>query len=182
MARSGRVPSIDELVQLLAAANEPEQGYSGTLTETEDGVVTRRWRVWRLRNLARVEDPPGHPVLAAGETHYWRNWPVDDEPVRKPRSAETPFDFELSHLAMLEPDDYWRTWLTHDARRVEDSLRDVELHGRRAWRFEVADPDAVLWVDAELGLLLRAEGGRFVSEWSQVVADPDLDPEFFASL
>jgi len=50
---------MEQLVGLLVSANEPAIGYTGVFSEFDSGQLTRRWRVWRFRDLARIEDPPG---------------------------------------------------------------------------------------------------------------------------
>jgi hypothetical protein len=180
----GDVPSLEQLVQLLASANEPRIGYTGVLTTFDSGQVTRRWRVWRLRALARIEAPPGTLSLLAGTDHYWRAWPIDAGVTRIPRDPAAPFDFDLSALAMLDPHRYWTEWLAADPALVTRTVHAAEHEGRPAWRFtapRVKGGSPVLTVDAELGLRVRAERADVghLEEWSGLTVEPSLDPSFF---
>lgn len=183
-AANATQPSVEDVVLLLASANDPAVGFTGVFSEVESGHLRRRWRVWRLRELARIEDPPGHMSLLAGKTHYWRSWPIDDGVTRIPRDPEVRFDFDLSALAMPDPVGYYTTWLGEDPELVASTLRRVKHHGRLAWTFtapRVKGGSSVLTVDAELGLVLRAERSDlgFVREWSELTVDPTLDAAFF---
>jgi hypothetical protein len=153
-------PSSEQLVLLLASANDLTVGYTGVFSEFEAGHLTRRWRVWRLRDLARIEDPPGRLSLLAGTAFYWRSWPIDDGVTRIPRNPETPFDFDLSYLTMLDPEKHWTKRLGSDPEVVMSTLHRVEHQGRPAWRFtapQVKGGSPILTVDAELGLRVRTE-------------------------
>ena len=177
-------PSLEELVLLLASANDPAVGFTGVFSEVESGHLKRRWRVWRLRELARIEDPPGQLSLLAGTTYYWRSWPIDDGVRRIPRDPEVRFDYDLSALAMPDPEEHWTKWLGSDPEVVMSTLRRVEHQGRLAWSFtapRVKGGSPVLTVDAELGLLVRAErvDVGFVREWGGLTVDPSLDAAFF---
>jgi hypothetical protein len=176
--------SLEELVRLLVSANDPDVGYSGILSISRAGETTRRWRVWRLRGLARVEHPPGRLSLLAGEKYYWRSWPVDNGITRIPRDPDVPFDFDLSALAMPYPHAYWTQWLGADPELVMRTIGPVEHQGRPAWRFTappVKGGTPVLTVDAELGLRVRGERADtgYLEEWSDLTVDPSLDPSFF---
>jgi hypothetical protein len=174
--------SLEQLIGLLASANDPKLGYTGVLSEFAAGEITRRWRVWRLRDLARIEDPPGRLSLVAGRSSFWR--PLDGGVERIPRTADARINYDLNHLVMLDPQEYWAEWLSADPRLVTSTLHMVEHQGRAAWRF-TAPPakggSPVLTVDAELGLRVRAERpdvGCF-EEWSGLAVDPLLDASFF---
>ncbi len=95
-ASAAEQPSLEQLVLLLASANDPAVGFTGVFSEAESGRLTRRWRVWRLRDLARIEDPPGHLSLLAGTTFYWRSWPIDDGVTRIPRDPKVRFDYDTA--------------------------------------------------------------------------------------
>lgn len=181
---SGKHLSLEQLVGLLASANDPKIGYSGLFSLVEAGLVTHCWRVWRLRDLARIEDPPGRLSLLAGKTSFWRAWPVDDGVKQLPRTADARDNYDLSYLTMQDPETYWTTWLSADPDLVMNTLRAVEHQGRPAWRFtapSVKGGSTVLTVDAELGLIVRAERadmGR-LEEWTDLQGDASLDPSFF---
>lgn len=175
---------MEQLVGLLASANEPTVGYTGVFSEFESGRLARRWRVWRLRNLARIEDPPGRLSLLAGTAFYWRSWPIDEGVTRIPREPDEPYSFDLSYFAMLDPEKYWAEWLGSNPQVVMNSLHRVQHEGRPAWRFTappVKGGSAVLTVDAELGLRVRAERADvgYLQEWSGLLVDPSLDAAFF---
>lgn len=183
-ASAGEQPSLRQLVLLLASANLPKSGYTGVFSEFESGRLTRRWRVWRLRELARIEDPPGRLSLLAGTSFYWRSWPIDDGVTRIPRDPEAPFDFDLSYLTMLDPERYWGEWFGSDPELVVSTLQRVEHQGRPAWRFtapHVKGGSPVLTVDAELGLKVRTERADvgYLQEWSGLTVSPSLDAAFF---
>ena len=175
-------PSLEDLVALLARGGS-EQPFTGIYEEQDDEGNQRRWRVWRRGRLARIEDPPGTVTLIAGHRTYWRKWPVDPAVVVFPRSPDHD-EFELSVLTMLDSADYWRGWLTQDPAAVVSSLGPTTHEGRAAWRFEapeVKGGEPTVTVDAELGLVLRAERadiGVFRS-WGEVRTDVDLGDDLF---
>jgi hypothetical protein len=84
----------------------------------------------------------------------------------------------------LDSADYWRGWLTQDPAAVVSSLGPTTHEGRPAWRFEapeVKGGEPTVTVDAELGLVLRAERadiGVFRS-WREVRTDVDLGDDLF---
>ena len=142
------------------------------------------WRVWRLRHLARVEDPPGRLSLLAGEDSYWVWWPSEEGVLTFSRTADNPCNFELSTLRMLNPRRYWNDWLGADARLVNETLRAVEHEGRPAWCFTapyVKGGSPELTVDAELGLVVRSwrDDVGCIQEWTDLNVDPSLDASFF---
>jgi hypothetical protein len=177
-------PAVEELVGLLVAGQRPSVGYSGVLAEFDGGDVSRRWRVWRLGDLARVEDPPGRLSLLAGASTYWRSWPIDDGVRVIPRGPENWVDFELSVLINVDAYSYWAQWLNQDAALVERSLTAAVHDGRPAWQF--AAPPAKggtpeFTVDAELGVVVRAERedrGCYL-EWTGLHSEPRLEQAFF---
>lgn len=171
--------SFDELIELLVHGNN-DPAYVGLYRDIDGPQF---WKVWRRGRLARIESPPGTPVLIAGTDFYWRKWPVDPVVVKIPRSAEYD-DFEMSALVMLEPDEYWREWLEQDRQGVESTLRSVDHEGRPAWEFIapwVKGGTPRLTVDAELGIILQAfrdDVGVFES-WTEVRTDVPLTEELF---
>lgn len=92
--------------------------------------------------------------------------------VALPRSDEHD-DFELSRLTRLDPERYWREWLSLDPSLVEGTLEGTVQDGRRAWRFtapEVKGARSVLTVDCQTGLVLLAQhpDAGVVEEWVAV--------------
>ncbi len=167
-------PSLEELVALLVRGGSG-LSFTGVYEEHDSEGSHRRWRVWRRGHLARIEDPPGTVTLIAGDRTYWRKWPIDPAVVVFPRSPDHD-EFELSLLTVREPGTYWRGWLTQDPEAVLTSLEPTNHEGRPAWRFrapEVKGGRPTLTVDAELGLVLRAERADLgaVRSWSQVRTD-----------
>lgn len=176
-------PSFEELVQLLVSGNAPATGYSGFLTEVEDNEMVRRRRVWRLGNMMRIEDPPGHTRILAGERTVWVAGDDVDEEAWGPRDPDlVPRDTEAGWL--LEPEEHWRGWLGEDPSLVMRTLGPVTFEGRPAWRFSVPvvqGGSAELVVDIELGLVVRMardDHGASIS-WSELTIEPQLGPRFF---
>lgn len=178
---AGSFPTFDELVQLLVGGNDPATGYSGVFTEKVDGKVVRRRRVWRLRHMARVEDPPGHTRVLAGDHTYWQAADDFNDEIWELRDEDSG---HIPTIRLHDPREYWSEWLGTNPRLVMDTLRAVEFEGRAAWRFtapEVKGGKPSVTVDAETGLALelsRADVG-FADTWSEVTAEPDLGAEFF---
>ena len=173
-------PSLGELVELLASSNAPAS-LSGTFRWLDGSGRQREWRVWRQERLARIEEPAGTVALVAGERTYWMFWPPSGGVVALPRSGEHD-DFELSRLTMLNPEWYWREWLSRDPSLIEATLEETVHDGRHAWRFtapEVKGTRSVLTVDCQTGLVLRARhpDAGAVEEWvavSTAAVDPNL--------
>ena len=140
--------------------------------------------MWRLRDLVRVEDPPGTLSLVAGRTSYWRAWPEDDGVVELPRHGDNRWSYDASRFVMVKPHDYWSEWLELDPELVRTTLRADVHDGRPAWSFtapKVRGGTAHLVVDAELGLVVRVsrEDVGVVEEWTDLGVDPSLDESFF---
>jgi len=157
--------------------------FTGFYEEEDAEGGRRRWRVWRRGRLARIEDPPGTVTLIAGDRTYWRKWPTDPAVVVFPRSPDHD-EFELSLLTMLDPEPFWRGVLTQDPQVVMSSLESTDYEGRAAWRFRAPDVKGgrpTLTVDAELGLVLRAERADLgaLRAWSQVRTDLHLSDDLF---
>lgn len=175
-------PSFDELVQLLVGGNDPAVGLSGIVSDTENGEVVRRRRVWRLRDMARVEDPPGHTTVLAGERTYWQAGDDVDDEIWELRDEESRHI--LAEIRLMDPLEYWSEWLGTDRRVVVSTLHAVEVEGRAAWRFtapEVKGGRPSVTVDAQTGLTLdmsRADIG-YALTWSELRLEPDLGPRFF---
>ncbi len=177
-------PSLHELVQLLASANEPHRGFTGIYTEYERGAVSRRCRMWRLRDMARVEDPPGTLERVVG-----RRWAVllpgdGSGPDRIERDPEEPGSPLHVIGMMLDAEDFWSRWLGGDSDLVTGTLQQVQHEGRAAWRFTapvMKGGRPVITVDSELGIVLRAvrEDLDAWFGWSEVRVLDDLDENFF---
>ncbi|KRC49079.1 MULTISPECIES: hypothetical protein [unclassified Nocardioides] len=177
--------SFGELLDFLIAGNEPAIGYSGILSELDDHQVMRRRRVWRLGRLARIEEPPGHTRLLAGEDTMWcaaddqfeETWELRDEDRGSDRG-------QLHDVWLVEPRRYWTSWLSLDPDLVMDSLHRTEFEGRPAWKFtapEAKGGNASIIIDAEIGLVVemsRADVGHAVI-WSELQVEPTLGPRFF---
>ncbi len=172
-------PTFEELVELLIAGNDPAVGYSGVFTEKAGGQLVRRRRVWRLRHMARVEEPPGHTRVLAGEHSLWcaaDDFSEERWELRDPDSAD------LDVLRLLDPREFWTGWLTSDRRTVTGSLHPTTYEGRIAWRFtapEAKGRNATVTVDAELGIPLEISAGDMAETWSELRIEPDLGPAFF---
>ncbi|WP_418057435.1 hypothetical protein [Pimelobacter simplex] len=170
-------PTLEELIDLLVAGNDPVRGYRGTFTVVEDGALVRERRIWRLRDLARVEDASGRGMTVAGDRKVWY-FP----------GGERPRDFggipaEVEGL-LLDPREYWTTWLSKAPARVTSTLRPVVHENRSCWQFsapEVKGGSPTITVDAELGLVVRAAREDLGSweVWSDVEVDPSLEVGFF---
>ena len=174
-------PSLGALVGLLASSNSPDS-LSGTFRWLDGSGRQREWRVWRQGRLARIEEPAGTVALVAGERTYWMFWPPSGGVVALPRSGEHD-DFELSRLTMLNPERYWREWLSLDPSLVEATFEETVHDGRHAWRFtapEVKGARSVLTVDCQTGLVLLAQhpDAGAVEEWS-AVSTAAVDPNLF---
>jgi len=133
--------------------------YAGRLNETLSDSTPRTWQVWRRGRLAHIEEPPGTMCLIAGERTYWRKWPLDPEAVALPRSPEHD-DFELGRFTRLDPESYWREWLTLDVDLVLSTLRPTRHEDRDALTFTAPMSkgfSASLTVDRELGIVVSAE-------------------------
>lgn len=140
-------------------------------------MVVRERRIWRLRDLVRVEDAAGRGRMVAGDRRCWyfghRDRPRDFGSV--PPEAEG---------LLLDPREEWTSWLSGAPELVVGSLRPVEHDGRPAWRFtapEVKGGRPTVTVDAELGLVLRfaREDVGHAETWSDLELLPSLDPAFF---
>ncbi|GAA3683246.1 hypothetical protein GCM10022237_47430 [Nocardioides ginsengisoli] len=179
-----QVPSFEELLELMIAGNDPSPGWSGTLVEIADGEVRRSVKVWRWRDLIRVEDPPGDARVLAGERMLWSARTEYQEEVWELRDPDNaPADVGLAHL--VDPRDYWTEWLSSDRARVKRTLHAMTYDGRPAWEFSmprVKGGSPTVIVDAELGLVLRMarDDIGFAEEWHDVRVEPDLSPSFFA--
>jgi DNA gyrase subunit A len=179
-----QVPSYEELLELLIAGNDPSPGWSGTLVEIEDGAVRREVKVWRWRDLIRIEDPPGDARLLAGERMLWCGRTEYEEEVWEVRDPDSvPGRVGLSYL--LDPREEWTRWLSGDRPRVMRTLHAISYEGRRAWEFSmpaVKGGSPTVIVDAELGLVLRMarEDLGHAEEWHDVRVEPDVTPSFFA--
>ncbi|KRB78161.1 hypothetical protein ASE01_08385 [Nocardioides sp. Root190] len=172
-------PAFDELVELLIAGNDPTVGYSGVFTEKQDGQVIRRRRVWRLRHMARVEEPPGHTTILAGEHTFWQ---AADDFVEELWELREDDSGDLTDLRLYDPRKYWTGWLTSDRQAVVTSLRATEFEGRPAWQFtapETKGRRAVVTVDAELGVPLTISVDDTALTWSELRIESDLGPAFF---
>lgn len=176
------MPTLDDLIALLARGVS-DASFTGAFEQQDGEGRSLRWRVWRRGRLARIEEPRGTMRLIAGHRTYWRKWPTDPAVVAIPRSPDHD-DFELSALTMLNPYEYWRKWLSQDPDLVLSTLGPTIYEGRAAWRFDAPEVEGgapTVTVDAELGLVLRAEHadiGVFRS-WTQVRTDVDLGEEVF---
>lgn len=174
--------AFDDLIDLLTRG-VVSPTFVGTYTFIDPDGVKRQWRVWRRGRLARIEDPPGTTRLIAGESQYWWKNPIGGEVVVKERSPDYD-DFELSEFTWQEPEKYWRDWLSQDRSLVLGTLRSVVVEGRPAWEFTapfVKGASSLIAVDAELGLMLRAERddvGRYLS-WTEVRTDLPDDDDLF---
>ena len=174
------VLDFDELIALLVRGVE-SPSFVGTYTRLDQHAPTTHWRVWRHRQLARIENPPGRTVLIAGATSYWRR---DGEQVEEFERSPGFTDFELSEFIWLDVEAYWRNWLEQDRALVERTLRRVTVDGRPAWEFtapEVKGAAPVLDVDADLGIVLgasRDDIGVFMS-WTDVSTDVPLTDDLF---
>lgn len=176
-------PSLQELVALLASGNEPARGFSGIRTDVEDGVAHRR-RMWRLRDMARVEDPPGTLERVVGRT-----WAVllpgnGSAPIRTARDPEEPGSPLHILDMMLDAEDFWRRWLGDDPDLVARTLRRVRHEGRAAWQFTapvMKGGHPVITVDAELGIVLHAARDDLDAwfGWSEIQVMDELDEDFF---
>lgn len=183
MADRGTV-SIEELVALLVADNAPLTGYSGIFSEFEGGPVIRRQRVWRWRDLSRIEDPPGRLEMVACEDCFWWPSPTGDGFERQTRDRGTDDNLWPGPFRMLDPEEYWSGWLSHDPRLVTSTLRRVVYENRPAWRFTapwVKGGTPVFTVDAELGLIVRKERADVGvwEEWTKLALDPSLNAAWF---
>lgn len=171
------MPTFDELIDLLVAGNDPPVGYVGRYTEVADGAVVRERRIWRLRDLVRVEDGTGCVLMVAGDRRCWYLGHEDG-----------PRDFGSvppeSEGLLLDPRQYWTSWLSENRGLVASTLRPAEHEGRPAWSFtapEVKGHCPIVTVDAELGLLVRiaTEDGAHAETWTDLEVLPGLEPGFF---
>lgn len=176
---------LDDLIALLVRGSA-DASFVGVYEENDFAGNRRRWRVWRRARLARIENPPGSIALIAGHRTYWKRSPASQAVMAYPRSPHND-DFELSLLTVADPYEYWRSWLMTDVGTVLDSLHQVVYEGRSTWRFqgpEVKGGKPVLTVDADLGLVLRADRsdvGVFQA-WTQVRTEAELGDDSFRYL
>ncbi|GAA4696021.1 hypothetical protein [Nocardioides conyzicola] len=176
-------PTLDELITLLVRGASEELCFSGVNHELREDGTWRRSRVWRQNRLARIEDLSGDSTLIAGDRTYWRKWPSDPTFVALERPADHD-TFDLGSWTMLDPDEYWRDWLTQDAEAVLTSLRQVTYEGRDALQFvapEVKGGMPTLTVDVELGLEVRAKRadvGVFHC-WTDLRTDESMNDDLF---
>lgn len=177
-------PSFEQLIDLLVAGNDPAAGSSGVLTEFEGGEAIRRRRVWRLRHMVRIEEPPGHTRALAGESTFWRA--PDDflEEIWELCEPDESLPADLESVRLVDPRKYWLGWLSKNRQLVTSSLRPVRFEERSAWQFtapQVKGGSASVTVDAHIGLVLRIarDDVGYAVAWSELRIEPHLGPAFF---